>query len=51
MYYLLTNVLTQGSNSDTLSWARRAKPACEPAPSTAPPGRELATFAGAHAAG
>lgn len=36
----------QGSNADTLAWARRAKPTCDPAPSTAPSGQQLATFAG-----
>ncbi|EIE20139.1 PMSR-domain-containing protein [Coccomyxa subellipsoidea C-169] len=37
---------TTGSKEDTLAWARRAKPTCDPAPSAAPPGQQLGTFAG-----
>ena len=36
----------QGKNADILKQARQARPTCPPAPEAAPPGKQLATFAG-----
>lgn len=36
----------KGKNDDLLRWARNAKPGCALAPKEAPPGLQLATFAG-----
>lgn len=36
----------QGKNDDILAWARNARPGTELAPAQAPPGQEIATFAG-----
>lgn len=36
----------EGKNDDVLKWARSTKPGTQLAPSSAPEGQELATFAG-----
>ena len=38
--------MLQGKNDDVLKFARNAKPVTQLAPAAAPPGQEMATFAG-----